>query len=451
MLAIWATFIKELIELRRDKAGLLVLLVMPMALVLIVSLVQDSVMQATGEAPIRVLFVDKDRSFLGTTMEKQLRAAGGLEIVTRIKEQELTEEQARKLVVKGDYQFCVIIPPGTGKALRERITRSSELAFAGSSDKKDALAATPLPENLTILFDPAVQGAFRTAVVSALQSVMLGIEFRERGEILSRTLPLEMKKMMTRMMATGSMDSTMGLSGAAMDRENKVTIESEPVLRLSEASAVQSRLLKRPTAAQQNVPAWALFGMFFIVVPLSGVLIRERHTGTYLRLMTMPVAPLSLLAGKVCAYVLVCMGQFALMLVAGIFLLPLLGTAGLTSGPELVTILPVVLAASLAATGYGLLVGTLAKTYEQASMFGAVSIVIAAALGGIMIPVYVMPRYMQEISTFSPLAWGLTAFQDIFVRGGNLHTVLREVSYLIMFFLVAITIAGVALRNNRTQ
>ena len=50
------------------------------------------------------------------------------------------------------------------------------------------------------------------------------------------------------------------------------------------------------------------------------------------------------------------------------------------------------MAASLAATGYGLMVGTLAKTYEQASMFGAVSIVIAAALGGIMVPTYVMPH-----------------------------------------------------------
>ena len=43
MRAFAATIRKELLELRRDRAGVMVLLVMPMALVLIVSLVQDNI------------------------------------------------------------------------------------------------------------------------------------------------------------------------------------------------------------------------------------------------------------------------------------------------------------------------------------------------------------------------------------------------------------------------
>ena len=116
----------------------------------------------------------------------------------------------------------------------------------------------------------------------------------------------------------------------------------------------------------------------------------------------------------------------------------------------MLTILPIAFAAALAATGYGIMVGTLAKSYEQASMFGAVSIVIAAALGGIMIPVYVMPRYMQDISTLSPLAWGLNAFQDVFVRGGNLRTVSPEISFLLIFFIVTITISWLSMHANRS-
>ena len=52
--------------------------------------------------------------------------------------------------------------------------------------------------------------------------------------------------------------------------------------------------------------------------------------------------------------------------------------------------------------------------------FGAVSVVIAAAIGGIMVPVFAMPPVMQTISIFSPLSWGLNAFLDVFVRGGSL-------------------------------
>ena len=443
MLTIWATILKELLELRRDRAGLMVLLVMPMALVLIVSLVQDNVMQATGEAPIRVLFVDRDHSFLGKSIANQLKKGGGLDLVFQLKGEPVSEEAAKRAVVKGDFQFSVIVPAGTGAALKEKVRERAKAALVMKG--KAVAKAKASPEvgqaGVIIYFDPAVQGAFRTAVVNSLHRVVLGIEFQEQIAALAETLPVEIKKKMSGMMSP--------FMGAALAPEVSLKMDTTPVLKLNEEVAFNNRLLKRPTAAQQNVPAWALFGMFFIVVPLSGSLVRERQTGTLRRLMTMPVSPLTLLTGKVCAYVLVCLVQFALMLGAGRFLLPLLGTSGLALDHQLWSVMPIALAAALAATGYGVLVGTLAKSYEQASMFGAVSVVIAAALGGIMIPVYVMPRYMQEISSFSPLAWGLNAFQDVFVRGGDLGAVSHDIALLLLFFLVTITVSWLALRRSR--
>lgn len=444
MLTIWATFLKELLELRRDRAGLLVLLVMPMALVLIVSLVQDNVMQATGEAPIRVLFVDEDESFLGAAIREQLQASGGLDLVTHIKGEAVSVEAARKAVLQGDFQFSVIIPAGTGSAFKQTIRQRAKGALVIS--RREVPAPPPEegeePLGMIVYFDPAVQGAFRTAVINSLQRVILGIELQEQAVVLAATIPLELQEA-----TSGVMNPFMVVTpGAKMSFK----MDTAPVLNLREEVAFNRRMLIRPTAAQQNVPAWALFGMFFIVVPLSGTLIRERQAGTLRRLMTMPVSPLTLLAGKLCAYVLVCLAQFALMLAAGSFVLPLLGTSGLVLNHQLATIIPIALAAALAATGYGIMVGTLAKSYEQASMFGAVSVVIAAALGGIMIPVYVMPRYMQEISVLSPLAWGLNAFQDVFVRGGDLGTVCREIFLLLSFFVVTITVSWLTLRRNHT-
>ena len=448
MLTILATIIKELLELLRDRAGLLVLLVMPMALVLIVSLVQDNVMQATGQAPIRVLFVDMDKSFLGEAIAKQLKSDGGLDLVTQVKGENVTAEAAKKAVVKGDFQFSIIIPAGAGAAFKENIRdrAKSTLVIKGKAAKAKQSSKTG-QTGITVYFDPAVQGSFRTAVFNALQMVVLGIEFKEQAAAISETFPAELKKTMSDTMKPFLGDSAATIPAPDM----KFKMDTTPVLKLSEEVALNSRLLQRPTSAQQNVPAWALFGMFFIVVPLSGSLIRERQNGAMRRLMTMPVSPLSILAGKICAYLLICLSQFALMLAAGIYLLPLLGTSGLEIGPELITIIPVAIVSSLAAAGYGLMVGTVARTNEQASMFGAVSIVIAAALGGIMIPAYVMPAYMREISVFSPLSWGLTAFQDIFVRGGSLRTALPEMSYLLIFFVVTVIISGLTMRRDRTQ
>ena len=96
---------------------------------------------------------------------------------------------------------------------------------------------------------------------------------------------------------------------------------------------------------------------------------------------------------------------------------------------------------ALAACGYGLMLGTLARTLEQATMFGAVSVVCAAALGGIMVPVYVMPPVMQTISMFSPLAWGLNALVEISVREGTLGSVRHELLYLAVFTAGTVAIA----------
>ena len=426
MRTLLATIRKELLELRRDRAGFLVLLVMPMALVLIVALVQDNVMQATGETPIRVLLVDLDNGFLGQAVEKHLRLDGGLELIRKQGDREISEEAARKVVVDGDFRFCILIAPGTGAALRDQVRRRAVESFVPTSKPAKPAAPATVP-GLVLHFDPAVQGAFRTAVVNSLQRVLLGIELREKGAALPDTIERKMRQEIVRF-----------------------ELDTEPVLTLKEASDSGGRSSRRPTAAQQNVPAWALFGMFFIVVPVSGALIRERQSGTFRRLMTMPISLAGLLAGKVIAYILVCMAQFVLMVAIGSFALPLLGTSGLVVGPEWPVVGIIALSAALAATGYGIMVGVLARSYEQASVFGAVSIVIAAALGGVMIPVYVMPRSMQAVSVVSPLAWGLNAFQDVFVREGTLRTVGPNLARLALFSLATLSVAWWSLRKSRS-
>ena len=81
------------------------------------------------------------------------------------------------------------------------------------------------------------------------------------------------------------------------------------------------------------------------------------------------------------------------------------------------------------------MLGTVCRTYEQASMFGSISVVAASAIGGVMVPVYAMPEIMRQISVVSPIGWGLEAFLDIFVRGGGLFTIAGELMLLVAFAL----------------
>jgi ABC-2 type transport system permease protein len=439
---ILATLAKELTALRRDRAGLLVLLVMPVSLVLILSLVQDSVMRAAGEAPIRVLFVDEEGGFLGREIAKRLREGGGLELVTGEDGRPYGGETAGAAVARGDYPFCIVVPRGSGEAFRNRVRAQAEGSLSIRGKRPPTPAPPPAPE-IAVRFDPAVQGAFRTAVAGSVRQALLGIEMKARADAFAEVLPGKMKRLVGE-----SIPAWPGMPGSVAVPDVAFESDDRPSIGLREQAARGGPPPKRPSAAQHNVPAWTLFGMFFIVVPLSGSLIRERESGTLRRVLTTPASPASLLAGKVAAYVLVCLGQFALMLAVGVFVLPRLGTSGLVPGPEFLAAVPVALAAALAAAGYGIMVGTLSRSYEQASMAGAVSVVLAAAVGGIMVPVYAMPRFMQRASVVSPLAWGLEAFQELFVRGGGFRAAVPGILRLAAFFAATALISRFAFRGK---
>jgi len=124
----------------------------------------------------------------------------------------------------------------------------------------------------------------------------------------------------------------------------------------------------------------------------------------------------------------------------GIFLLPLFDLPVLDLRHPLPALLLMVIATGLAATGYGLALGAIAGTPEQAASFGSVSVIIMAAIGGIWVPVFMMPSLMQDFSVVSPLNWGLEGFYTIFLRNGTLLDILPQAGLLIILsgiFMVA--------------
>ena len=409
-----ATFIKDLLILWRDKAGMLVLFVMPMALVLIVSLVQNNVLEATGQSALQVLFVDLDQGNVSHQLQRRLISSGSIKLIDNIEDAPLTAETARAEVSAGRYQFGIIIPKGTSENLQENIDHFSATLFS-----REAQENTGTTTQIELFFDPTVQGAFRATVLSSLRYAALGLEMEQKGQKLSRTLQQRFQ------------------GNRAESTKDTNIFGEKPLLQINEQSATGGEL-KKPNATQQNVPAWSLFGMFFIVVPLSTALLRERQEGTLFRLFAHPIAYEIIIAGKIAAYVVVCLIQFSLMLLAGKYLLPLLGTPTLYLGEHIFTVFLLAFCAALAATGYGLLLGTIVRTYDQGSMLGAVSVVIAAAMGGVMVPTYVMPPLMQTLSGYSPLAWGLDGFVKLFVRDGDLYSVLPNMGLLITFFIICL-------------
>ena len=216
-------------------------------------------------------------------------------------------------------------------------------------------------------------------------------------------------------------------------------LETAPLVTTTEEYASYNNSTIIPNSVQHNVPAWTLFAMFFICIPLAGNIIKEREDGSAFRLLTMPGSYMIVILGKMLTYIIVSLIQFGLMLCVGLYVLPLMGLPQLNVGDNVLLLFLVAFSAGLAATGFGLLVGTISNSHDQASLFGAVFVIILAAIGGIWVPTFVMPEIMKQISVISPLNWGLEAFYGIFLRNFGLKEIYPELIRLWLFFLAALS------------
>src|SRR5437763_13799065 len=102
----------------------------------------------------------------------------------------------------------------------------------------------------------------------------------------------------------------------------------------------------QPNAVTHNVPAWTLFGVFFIAQQLAASILEEKKLGTFRRLLAAPVSRAGILIGKLVPYLLLNLAQVTVMFAVGVLVLPLLGAPRLAI-PSPLAIVAISVAASL--------------------------------------------------------------------------------------------------------
>lgn len=425
-----ATVKKEALLLLRDKVGLSILFLMPMALIFVMTLIQDAAFKTINEKGIPIIFVNNDHDSLGILIEQGLRNNDLCTFYDSIDGKPASIESAQKAVAEGKFLVGIVIPKGSTEAIRKNVTQlvSETLNSDSTVSLKDSAREDSV--EITILIDPVAKKSFLISVTSNLHEfiseVKTKIMFQTFSDQVAEIIPDK--------------------STAPKNAYKKTQIIKYKEIY---ASKTEERIV--PNAVQHNVPAWAIFAMFFIAIPLSGSIMKEKNEGSVFRLHTMPTPFLLLINGKIIVYVIVCQIQFLLMLSVGLVFLPMLGLPALVLGHSYMGIFILTMATAFAATGYGVMVGTLATTEHQGAILGALSILLLSALGGIWVPSYVMPEMMRNISAYSPLNWALTGFYKLFLRSGGVGEILLDAVKLVAFFLLTMTIASLVNRVKRTN
>lgn len=404
-----ASIRKELLLLINDKVGLLLMYLMPVLLVFIITLVQDSTFKLVNENKLELLVVNDDAGDLGDTLIAQLVRSGTFVIVTK---NNLSEKQIQAHLLDGDELIAIKIPHNFSEALKSKASNIStgmllEFEMADSSD----FVKAPTDFPLVMYYDPVLQESFRFSILSTLHTYI---------GVLENRLMIE------------QLYTTMGYEKVPADMEKRF---AENHLQIEEQSASTSGHEIIPNSTQHNVPAWSIFAMFFMVISLGGNIVKERLSGSFIRLQTIPASFSLVLLSKTITYLGVAMTQLALIFALGKFVFPHLGLPALSLPSNIAGLILVSALSAMAAISFALLVGTYAKTQEQANGFGAVSVIILAAIGGIWVPSFVMPAYLQSIGKMSPLHWCLEGYYTLFLKGGDWYLLLPALLFLIIFIL----------------
>ena len=414
---------KDFLLLIRDFWGVVLLFIMPWALVMLMTYLQDSTFRSVNEVRIPLYMLNNDNDSLGFMVSRQILESNIFDMTTEVNGRPFSESEVEEAIAQGDFMIGVIIPAGTTARLRENVRQGVERAFNGNEEEE---TGTPLqPLEIKLLIDPTAKMSFRTSLLQAMRENALRVQnqllLTEITRQVNRIIPMPIN----------------------------LNIDTDGLIVIDESYAQaggRARII--PNSTQHNVPAWSMFAIFFIVISLSGNMIREREIGCFNRLMTMPCSFHLYVLSKVGVYLGICLLQLTLMTVTGIYILPLLGLPALKLGHNMTAMVAMSVSSALAAIGYGLAIGSVARTNQQASVFGAVSVIILAAIGGVWIPIFLMPRFMQFVSKVSPLNWGLNGFNEIFVRDGGFSDILPYFSASILFFIIALLISY---RSNRRR
>ncbi len=180
------------------------------------------------------------------------------------------------------------------------------------------------------------------------------------------------------------------------------------------------------------------------VIVTSMSIAKERETGTFETLISAPVTPGEILAGKTIPYVLLGILEIPIIMAAAIFIfgVPVRGPILQLGAAGIVFVCTTVMT--------GVLISTFARNQQQAMMGGFMFLFPAILLSGIMFPVENMPFGFRLLAYIDPLTYFARLLRNIMLKGGDWGVFWKNTGALAALFcaIASISVARFKARLN---
>jgi len=184
------------------------------------------------------------------------------------------------------------------------------------------------------------------------------------------------------------------------------TAEPRPTQLLVEPAGRQMQI---PSGFQQAIPGTlVMFTLLVLLTSGAAMLVDDREKQLLRRLASAPLTRGQVVMGKWAGRMALATVQIAVAI--GVSFTPLFD---MHWGQALPMVVVILLAWGALCTSLALLLGSLAKTENQAANLGALTTMVLAALGGCWWPIEVAPMWMQQLQMFTPTGWTMDALHKL--------------------------------------
>jgi len=441
---------KDLKLIFKDKAAMIVLFLLPVMFISVMSFALMPVYNGGTDPTISIALIDLDKTDESKGFIESLQGVKGITVVTEKDGKEFREADAEKLILGDSYPMAVVIPEQFGKKVKE----NEKVKLESYID--------PAQYNTSSVIVKALDGVSSTYSAQFTIENMVDKQLAELNDVVdSRITELsdlyegkidELTKELDKLLQ--SIPASTPVEIAPVDGEDiSVDIESmresllkqatdsvgKPLIAVDENLGV-SHKADKPDSFQQNVPGYTVMFVFFIVMFAGRSFLNERKEGTFKRVLSAPIGKWNLFIGKMIPNFLISLMQCFVMFAIGHFVF------GMSLGNSILGLIGISLCLAWASTAIGMLIASVVRSETQIVGISMMIVLTLAALGGTMVPLFIMPEIMQNIALFTPHAWALTGYQSLLVRGMGLSDVWLNMLVLFLFGMAFIMVAVWRLR-----
>jgi ABC-2 type transport system permease protein len=407
MRALWYIAKKDLTQTFKDRYALLLLLVVPLALIAVVGFAFGGFTNGSSQITMSVAVNNQDSGYVGQTVTKALDINSSQLVITVHTYND--EAQVKQKVADSTDIAGVFIPAGTTDTLMaaaQNGTPTQNLVHFYSLPSSSDSRITIAQQIVTSVVNDLVSRQF--AGTAAVQQVE-GVCHAPGNQCAQNTIdPATIAQVVGNASTTATQTAQVAL------------LQAGEVVKINNFDQV--------------VPGYAVFFALFSINAAAATILQEKEDGTFRRLLIAPIQKYSLLGGKLLAQFVLTLLQLSFLFGVGYLVFHM----HIGSWPAVILLL---IGASFAATGLGILLVSLVKTRRQLNPVVTLVTLVTSAIGGAWWPLFIEPQWMQNIAKVGLTAWAMEGLNGVMIFGKDFAAVLPDILGLIGYGIVCFIIA----------